>query len=910
MINKDSVRQQDFVAEPRNAKTASVVIPVYNKEEFLPSCVECLENQTMDKDLFEAVFIDDGSTDSSLSRLREMQKGRPWIRVLSLGENAGVQAARNLGIDSSGGRYIFFLDPDDTLSPNTLEGVSAFFDEHADETDLVTYPIETFVNGKKSAPHFRYEVLKESGVYDLNEWDNRLVCQTTMNVCISNCNTEAPRFDFEAPNGKTMHEDQFFIAKILRARMAIGYYADAVYRWNKAASGTTLSFSKPYYIWENTVHAYENFFGSYKGNVPVYFQAMLAHDLAWKMRCNAALPVHLHGAQRETAMRRLSRLLDHVEDRVLLEQPNMHLYHALYFISLKSGAPVEVASKGGGLVLMRGSDVVLDSFATEMLILKTRVEKGRLQIQGFLKSPAFSCTRQGVPHLFATTLNMPGEDEADGKRAGEPHVEELPLSRSEWGRVACKSMVAACYDFCFSIDCEQETETVFSIKLGALSLPFDVKSRVPSSNFNTKNAYTFKRGESFFTLYPKEGRIIVSRRRKAPHPSRGAKREAKRLLCKGIAGVLHDRKQRVWLYSDARGRLDNAWIQFCHDAAIEDGVQRYYLANGVDAPADPAWKHAAVIEHGSRQHALLFYVADKILASDTARTCWAPLKDRADAYYRDLFRAELVYLQHGVLWAHLPWLYSKSRMLFDRVVVSTSFEQANLVNNYGFAQADLICSGMPRYSQMDVGAQAGKRILLCPSWRQYLVGGLNADGSRRVQDDVFLASDYYREIRSLLEGPALHTLLDRHGWTLDFQLHPNFRCYAHHFEDVCTGRVRLVDAARPEDYALAITDYSSFSFDFLYLNRALVYFVPDYRLFCGGVNHYNELDIPLEDAFGEFTTTGDGALCAIEHVMENGGRPLACYAEKTNGLFLHHDTLQCDRLYECLMSDGRAPLHL
>ena len=50
---------------------ASIVIPVYNKEQFLSGCFETLQKQTLEKDRFEAIFVDDGSKDSSLALLRE-----------------------------------------------------------------------------------------------------------------------------------------------------------------------------------------------------------------------------------------------------------------------------------------------------------------------------------------------------------------------------------------------------------------------------------------------------------------------------------------------------------------------------------------------------------------------------------------------------------------------------------------------------------------------------------------------------------------------------------------------------------------------------------------------------------------------------------------------------------------------
>ena len=135
---------------------ATVIIPVFNKEKYLNNCIACLDNQTIDHSEFEAVFVDDGSSDNSLRNLEEARKSRSWMQVIHQ-ENRGVQEARNTGIKSAKGQFIFFLDPDDTFSDNTIECVSRFFKENQNETDLVTYPIIPFENGKrkKNAPQIR-----------------------------------------------------------------------------------------------------------------------------------------------------------------------------------------------------------------------------------------------------------------------------------------------------------------------------------------------------------------------------------------------------------------------------------------------------------------------------------------------------------------------------------------------------------------------------------------------------------------------------------------------------------------------------------------------------------------------------------------------------------------------------------
>ena len=75
---------------------------------------------------------------------------------------------------------------------------------------------------------------------------------------------------------------------------------------------------------------------------------------------------------------------------------------------------------------------------------------------------------------------------------------------------------------------------------------------------------------------------------------------------------------------------------------------------------------------------------------------------------------------------------------------------------------------------------------------------------------------------------------------------------------------------RIEDYKMFITDFSSFVFDFAYLCRPVLYFVPDYGQFKAGMNHYRELDLPFEEAFGPLVLDPENAVEEIKKAAENG----------------------------------------
>lgn len=96
----------------------SVIVPVYNGQDYLEKCIISIENQTYDN--LEIIIINDGSTDDTASvcvRLCETYKN---LRVITM-EDEGVSAARNAGIDAANGAFLTFVDADDRLRPRTLE---------------------------------------------------------------------------------------------------------------------------------------------------------------------------------------------------------------------------------------------------------------------------------------------------------------------------------------------------------------------------------------------------------------------------------------------------------------------------------------------------------------------------------------------------------------------------------------------------------------------------------------------------------------------------------------------------------------------------------------------------------------------------------------------------------------------
>lgn len=96
----------------------SIIVPIYNVKPFLTQCIESIRNQTVKE--IEIILIDDGSTDGCPEICDRFAAEDGRIRVFHQ-ENAGVSAARNLGMKIAAGEWLMFADPDDWLEPNAAE---------------------------------------------------------------------------------------------------------------------------------------------------------------------------------------------------------------------------------------------------------------------------------------------------------------------------------------------------------------------------------------------------------------------------------------------------------------------------------------------------------------------------------------------------------------------------------------------------------------------------------------------------------------------------------------------------------------------------------------------------------------------------------------------------------------------
>ncbi len=130
-----------------NDSLVSIIVPVYNVEEYLPDCIESIINQIYKN--IEIILIDDGSPDNSGLICDEYAKKDDRIKVIHK-VNEGVSTGRNKGIEAAKGEFIVFVDSDDFLNPDSIE---ILVNKQAkNDFDFVCGKLKRITNEKSEVP--------------------------------------------------------------------------------------------------------------------------------------------------------------------------------------------------------------------------------------------------------------------------------------------------------------------------------------------------------------------------------------------------------------------------------------------------------------------------------------------------------------------------------------------------------------------------------------------------------------------------------------------------------------------------------------------------------------------------------------------------------------------------------------
>ncbi len=217
----------------------SIIVPIYNVEKYISTCIESVLKQTFDD--YELILVVDGSPDGSLDICKSFSDRDSRIRVIEK-ENSGVSDTRNMGMKAAKGDFICFIDGDDYLKDGSLGRFSKVIDEHPDLEVLlgrldVIKDDGTYLKDPVSYRHFDRTAKSLDNLCKLIQYD-----ELVWNVFAHIFRREfIEAHDLYFTQGQVGSEDLDFVFKVLiqECRLAVIDESMCVYRIFRQGSATT-----------------------------------------------------------------------------------------------------------------------------------------------------------------------------------------------------------------------------------------------------------------------------------------------------------------------------------------------------------------------------------------------------------------------------------------------------------------------------------------------------------------------------------------------------------------------------------------------------------------------------------------------------------------------------------------------
>lgn len=146
-------------------QTISIIIPIYNRAEFLTTSVRSVLQQSYSN--VEVICVDDASTDGTEKTLQQLQTQDSRIKVVRHSKNLGTHMARKTGVEHASGDYLMFLDCDDTLLPNALEILENALSCDAVDVLSFAYRSGSKISRPPSKDNYRFEKM----IYSPTLWN-------------------------------------------------------------------------------------------------------------------------------------------------------------------------------------------------------------------------------------------------------------------------------------------------------------------------------------------------------------------------------------------------------------------------------------------------------------------------------------------------------------------------------------------------------------------------------------------------------------------------------------------------------------------------------------------------------------------------------------------------------------------
>ena len=874
----------------------SIVIPVYNVENYLKETVDSVINQTIGfKDNIQIILVNDGSPDNSEAICKEYQKKYPDNIVYVLQENGGVSSARNNGINYIEGKYTNFLDSDDCWKKDALKLIYDFFEENYDEIDVVGAR-KKFFDAANGYHHLDYK-FRGTRVIDLLSNYEMIQMDVTGSVIKSSAIGDI-RFSTNLKYG----EDAQFINSIILDKCKIGVVAEAIHLYRKRADESSALqnelksesyyFDSPKYFHNDLIQQSLKRYG----RVLEFIQYTVMYDLRWRLGKEIAgmLPIE----KLEDYKNIINQTLSYIDDRIILVQKNMGVGAKVYALNIKYKTDVTKALISDHGKLYYDNICLMNLMDVRSLLIFTFME---------IKDDVLYI--EGKDNLFLNIEDYTFYAKLNGK-VYEPV--RYKTEKYDTQILGFKAFEGKGFKFEIPVKKGREDGIEFFIvfkKTYVTRIYFAMGkfAHIPSSG---KDVGFYCTGDYILRVKGKTLKIIPYKKRrhlKYELEYWDLLRKSKRsylIKSRFLYYLMRPFNKHVWLISDRPNKAgDNGEHFFRYVQSVQHrGIKPYFVLQKDSEDYEKMSKVGKIIDFDSVKFRLMTLQSENVISSQASEYVLNPYGGDYK-FMSDLYNYNFVFLQHGITKDDISGWLNKTNKNIKLFVTAGKPEYKSIIDGEYFYDEEVVrLTGFPRFDNLArMAKDVKKKVLIIPTWRKTLDKCVDPKTDTSVYYDKFKESDFFAFYNGLINNEKLISCMKKHGYEGLFCLHPLF---AQQYVDFTENDVFKVNHGYV-DYqtqfaqsALLVTDFSSVFFDFGYLKKPVVYSQFDKDEFFKG-HSYSEGYFSYEDnGFGPVCRDLESTVNAICGYIENDCKNSEKYIKRIEDFYPFFDDNSCKRVYD------------
>lgn len=893
----------------------SVIMPIYNVEDYIEEAISSLVNQTIGFDKIQLIMINDGSPDNSEAVCLKYKEQYPDNIVYKKIPNGGVSNARNTAFQYVDAKYITFLDPDDKWELSSFENAYKFFEEHYDEIDVLASRIK-FFEGCNYFHSLDYKFQNGTRIFDLENKEELFSIQPTAKTTFIKSDALGDiRFD----NRLKIGEEFVFINKIMLKKKKLGLICESLYFYRRRNQGDSSSsnriLDKSFYI--NSLVYYHMELMKYceemYGEVILYVQSMIAYDLFWRIGYDHYLKVLDEKEQREY-FELAKILLGKIDDYILLNNPkHKTMYKRNEAFKIKYGKElfelIDFDAESGSLYYEDAWSLVLPKQKGIVCeIASLGIKDDNIFVDVFVAQWLFRCIKNGEVKF---KLRFGNQEATPELVPYDPYNVVKKTGHASYHYV-CKCK----FDLKYVNESGTAFKPYFSFGEKETSVSMSYSKFVPTRNL-------------FRPSYKAYGKYIVRCMRKAikvsvPKDLKAYVENAEKACVDYLKEIGRDdlaeiragfpkfkkeqeKKGSVWLFSD---RIDNAgdsgevvFKYICEHTP--KGVRPIFTIGRAasDEVKNRLEAIGEVVYFEDTEFKYYFLLADKIVSSSAGEFTINAFEDDRP-YFVDMYHFDFYFMNHGVNCGDCSaWLnhYNKNIKIFFNTGVNE--RQAIIDGRYNMTADQCVITGLPRFDALYDDRK--KQLLVLPSWRKSIKGAYD-DKTSSVYYDGFVNTDYYKFYNGLINDERLLAKMREKGYTGLFCLHPIFRKQAVDFKknDVFAINEGFINYNKVfAESSVMVTDYSTIAFDFAYLKKPIVYTQFDKEEFYKTQTYDKGFFEYERDGFGPVCYDLDSAVDALIKIIDKD-----CendYIDRVTNFFVNIDKNNSKRVIDAVLADSK-----